>query len=417
MGVRNDGGFSMTIENKFFEYFQHRFFDPTTYRGHHFFQHSRYTLENVKYLLIFIAENDNLIAPPGDRIDYEVDGKHANLAANFRPYLDLIVQYKRYFNKRGDQFNSLKKLMFPDMESMQLIKRERLSGGGFRITITLKGLEMIAEKNDVNLQMKWARSILTKIQHISPSFVESFSELLEKISYVSEEELIYFVSYLDYDNFYDSEKIALLIEYSREFKVDFVIFKEEIKKLSNITLKNESLKKTEKFDFGNFSNSTRSLWNYLQELIYFELNNEQVIPKLYLRESVKYLEKEISFRRNPKIKYEYNKEHNIAEGNDVFFDYHHIVPLFFAGSIEEKIMLDDWRNIICIDQNTHAKLTRKNKNNIKLLFLENLMLVDIYNLSDDKVLLTDGVNSKFDEVIIKNITIPFNENILNKMGY
>lgn len=404
------------LKVKFDQYFVYRFSDPTEYRGHHFFQHSRYTMEHVLFLLKMLDSSGEIIDPPGDNRDYNEGGKYRDRINKYSDYFDLSIKYKLNFNK-GNQFNSIKKHMFPDLEKMGLLVRRRMAGVKY-VKISEYGKEFLDEQNPVNKKMKWARAIIMNIQHTSPTFIDSLMELLEKTGYITEDELIYFVSYLDFKEKYDYNHIATLIEYSRIYRKDYESKKRKVKEISLETLSDKSMKKSEQYDDGNFSNSSRSLWNYLQDIIYFDTVDDGVTVKMIIRNTIIYKGNEILFKRDSRIGSKYLENHQLTIGHNELYDYHHIVPLYLAGSVEEKIELDRWQNIICISQNTHAKLTRIMKDNIQLKFVNNnLELVNIYETTGEKIRLINKENSLYNLEVILNDTLHYNRTILDSMGY
>lgn len=398
-------------------YYKNRFFQTEHYRGHHFFQHSRYILENIEFILNYVNKYSSFVLPPGDLKNYEKGGKYQHERINYKQYDDMCVNYKIEFNKEGSQFNSLKKHLFPDMENMNLIYRSRVKRK-WVVTLTKEGKELLEETDPTNKQMKWARAIGRAIETKSPTFLESLMKLLEIVNTVSKDEFVYFVSYLDYTEFYDYKEIAKLIEFSRIYPKELIKMKEDFTKRSALSLANDNIPKNKKLDYTNFNNSSKSTWNYIQEMIYFEVLNDSVKGGiLSIRKSIKYKNKSITFRRDPYIKKQYNTKHNLDPESIGIYDYHHIIPLFHAGSVEEKIILDKWQNLICIDQNTHARITRSLKNNVVLkVNSSNVFLTDFLD-DNEPIELKNGGNAKYLlETIIKDSST-FNHTTLKRMKY
>ena len=117
----------------------------------------------------------------------------------------------------------------------------------------------------------------------------------------------------------------------------------------------------------------------------------------------------VKFKRSSLIKAEYFKEHEIDK--DIQFELHHIVPFYFARSIDELKAIDDWQNLIYIDANSHKilSLDKKLKQAIRLNFKADDAILD--NLTGNEIPLKYGINIKYRATLQERL-LNYNKSLL-----
>lgn len=160
--------------------------------------------------------------------------------------------------------------------------------------------------------------------------------------------------------------------------------------------------KTGKRDFCNQKNETEAIFNNLALISYFKYDKTKEL--LFLRSKID--EKSIKFKRNYFIKDEYFKNHNVEK--NIQFELHHIIPFYYAKNFDELKIIDDWRNLIYIDANSH-KLFTKNINFIRLNFDKDDAILD--NFLGDKIMLENLKNIKY-KISLQKQMIEYNKGLL-----
>lgn len=160
--------------------------------------------------------------------------------------------------------------------------------------------------------------------------------------------------------------------------------------------------KTGKRDFCNQKNETEAIFNNLALISYFEYDKTKEL--LFLRSKID--GKSIKFKRSSFIKDEYFKNHNVEK--NIQFELHHIIPFYYAKNFDELKIIDDWRNLIYIDANSH-KLVTKNSNFIRLNFDKDDAILD--NFLGDKIMLENLKNIKY-KISLQKQMIEYNKGLL-----
>ena len=164
--------------------------------------------------------------------------------------------------------------------------------------------------------------------------------------------------------------------------------------------------KTHKRDFYNWINETQQILTLLAQMAYFEWNRKE--QRLYIRvgrESV--YTNNVKLKRSLVQKQHYFTQHNVAKTKG--FELHHVVPLCFAKTRNEFLILDDWQNLVYIDVYSHAQITQNNNANVRLSFDENDAIFTDFN--DNSVCCKNNTNIKYN-LSKQEIMFDYNQKLL-----
>ncbi|MDR0643331.1 MAG: hypothetical protein LBG05_00255 [Treponema sp.] len=121
--------------------------------------------------------------------------------------------------------------------------------------------------------------------------------------------------------------------------------------------------KIEKRDFYNWWNKAEQLFSVITQTVYFEERENKLIPR-ELRNAKGERTTLVKLSRSISEKFEYFTNHKVSKF--IGFELHHVVPLSWAESREQFILLDVWINMVYIDAFSHAKITQNNNNNVQM---------------------------------------------------
>ncbi len=224
--------------------------------------------------------------------------------------------------------------------------------------------------------------------------------------YLDIEEMMFFVTFLNIENFTRSE----IIEYVREYRSLSRIQKEKLKELAQDYCNPNHFNgnKLEKRDYHNWKNQAQQIFSLLEQSVFFETNKERLILKT-LNEENKQNDKKL--KRSIKEKALYFEKHGVKKEKG--FELHHIVPLCLARSIEEFDLLDKWENLIYIDAFNHAKISQTQNKHICLYFKNcDVVLSKGFKEEQESLYLTyiENVLYKLD---LQNAMLEYNKDLLH----
>ena len=378
------------------------------YRGTHKLQHYRWNKEYIKIVLKHLPKDKKLYHTQGDITDGYI-------------YKSDEVEFCEYLAKVNKELNTtengnitdmvMRKIIFVNLQRMGLVDRFNKNGklcnpdkkAQYRyVQITQKGLEILNAKN-----------IFEEIKYFGLAFdrvfggiIQDILDLINELKYLSEYEMMFFVRFLGKEyNGYILTKDRIL-----DFITEFRTLKARVEIVVNVMKeycepKNFTGNKTTKRDFHNWKNETQTIFDSLNLMSLFEYDekNEIITTKGKINGT------SVKFKRSSLIKAEYFKEHKIDK--DLQFELHHIVPFYFAKSIEQLKAIDDWQNLIYIDANSHKifSLDKKLKQAIRLNFKANDAILD--NLIGDEILLKYGINIKYRATLQERL-LNYNKSLL-----
>ncbi|MDY5557360.1 restriction endonuclease subunit R [Helicobacter sp.] len=380
------------------------------YRGVQISQHNRY---EQKEILIILQEIYNLCGENYLQIrttdlskrPQNINGEeiYAKLTHNIASKIGRCTQ------------DSLRKNIFVDMHRMGLInrfnaKKKALSpfenGMKKYIALTPLAIELLSAKDIFTRNILYTRALESLMNGFGEEILQIALELNNP--YLTIYELLFFGTFvyqtLD-SHIYTREEI---IEFIKEFralsKFPQKLVMEKIKAYCNPS--NFSGDKTHKRDFHNWINETQQILTLLAQMAYFEWNRKE--QRLYIRvgrESV--YANNVKLKRSLVQKQHYFTQHNVVKTKG--FELHHVVPLCFAKTRNEFLILDDWQNLVYIDAYSHAQITQNNNANVRLSFDENDAIFTDFN--DNSVCCKNNTNIKYD-LSKQEIMFDYNQKLL-----
>ncbi len=342
------------------------------YRGLHLSQHNRYDQNKIKTIIqaIFNEVGEDFLQirttdmskRPSNIIGEEVYAK----------VVDNICKSEMPQDNSGKKNqvtqDSLRKNLFVDMHRMGLIERYNknkkptnpyIQSNIKYISLTPLAIEFLNAQDLLRKNFCYTQALENLLQGFGAECREIMIELDNH--YLDIEEMMFFVTFLNIDNFTRSE----IIEYVREYRSLSRIQKEKLKELAQDYCNPNHFNgnKLEKRDYHNWKNQAQQIFSLLEQSVFFETNKERLILKT-LNEENKQNDKKL--KRSIKEKALYFEKHGVKKEKG--FELHHIVPLCLARSIEEFDLLDKWENLIYIDAFNHAKISQTQNKHICLYF-------------------------------------------------
>ncbi len=333
------------------------------YRGLHLSQHNRYDQNKIKTIIqaIFNEVGEDFLQirttdmskRPSNIIGEEV---YAKVVDNICKFGEQVTQ------------DSLRKNPFVDMHRMGLIERYNKNKESTNpyiqsnikyISLTPLAIEFLNAQDLLGKNFCYTQALENLLQGFGAECREVTIELDHH--YLDIEEMMFFVTFLNIENFTRSE----IIEYVREYRSLSRIQKEKLKELAQdyCNPNHFSGNKLEKRDYHNWKNQAQQIFSLLEQSVFFETNKERLILKTLNKENK---QNDKKLKRSIKEKALYFEKHGVKKEKG--FELHHIVPLCSARSIEEFDLLDKWENLIYIDAFNHAKISQTQNKHICLYF-------------------------------------------------
>ncbi|MGL2620239.1 restriction endonuclease [Helicobacter pylori] len=307
----------------------------------------------------------------------------------------------------------MRKNLFVDMHRMGLIERYNknkeptnpyIQSNIKYISLTPLAIEFLNAQDLLRKNFCYTQALENLLQGFGAECREVMIEL--ENHYLDIEEMMFFVTFLNIENFTRSE----IIEYVREYRSLSRIQKEKLKELvQNYCNPNHfNGNKLDKRDYHNWKNQAQQIFSLLEQSVFFETNKERLILKT-LNEENKQNDKKL--KRSIKEKALYFEKHGVKKEKG--FELHHIVPLCLARSIEEFDLLDKWENLIYIDAFNHAKISQTQNKHICLYF-ENCDVILSKGLKEEQESLyftyIENVLYKLD---LQNVMLEYNKDLLH----
>lgn len=395
--------------NDFLTFLTRRILD-NKYRGVVSSQHNRYTIDNIEDILSELYEYKTKYKKPLKIRTVDISKRPMNTEEE-ADYAQIVSNIDDKMGRTTQ--DSLRKNFFPDFERMGLIVRHKIGNSIKSVEITRLGIDFIHA------------DLMTKLL----IFSKSLNNLLEgsvdliisiltnyKFDYITEYELMFIISAVGANNtnfeITESEAVKLITSYRRLRPSQ----KEYMIKLLNNELQPKGQQnKTLKRDWHNWKNKNDQIFYLLTQSVFFEISQGN---KLSLRGKIKLdgnnyelLQK----KRSQVEKINYFNNHSIDKSLYKGYELHHIVEYSEARTPEQLKLIDNWKNMILIDGQTHNEITiDRNKINYYLYnySIEYAKISDIMNehvkkLEYDKNLIIDRKLNKiikeYNSVLIDSI--------------
>lgn len=348
-----------------------------------------------------------------------------NNPTNIKKFVDIVneVEYVDLTNKIND---------IPNTQSYEIVCKECSSGVNYTL---LKNLVPTADRMGlINLEKKGRENIGFTLSEIGKRFTR-----LDQLSIDEQDREICLLCDTLAKNLFNSKKIetgfdfieliqSFLNEYeftSLDFNEIFILIDDvidintkkdlifEYRRLTNTPIKklkyenlilnifneynNTKKTKLEKRDFGNIKNQISRIMEKLNLMILFTYDPQRSI--LTMKKNFGCI-KGSRYRSGSDIR-EAKINHKIQIDG---LDGHHIIPHDFITSPfgKDRELIENWKNIIFVDKNTHSKFP--NKNNHYLLLSQ-----------DDNSIIFTSIHNNSDKVIIEKSKFNGNLELLNEM--
>lgn len=389
--------------------------ESNNYRGMQISQHNRYTAEDVKIILKVL--NESLGQDKYMQIrDTDLSKRPINIKGE-ESYAKFVNEVnKARPNNRGTQ-DSIRKNYFVDFHRMGFIERydkyKRVldpykSAHVKYVGITELGKRFISENNIINEKIIFATAIDTLMQG-------KLNEILELMytndfQYVSENEFMYFLSFLGEsigDCYYNT---STLKEYIKEYRTMSRLQKAALDQYLIAYCNpdnNVDKDKTYKRDYHNWKNETQQIFFLLNQTPYFEVIDGKL--SIRIKDNPLTSQSKKGYKRSVTAKKEYFKKHELQTQKG--YELHHIISLGSAKSLNELTVFDVWQNLLYIDGMTHNKISQtKNENIVLSNNREDLILSKV--TGGDNIYCKSGENVLY-KVTNQPIMINYNKTLLN----
>ncbi|MCP4337070.1 MAG: hypothetical protein GY679_04470 [Mycoplasma sp.] len=382
-----------------------------SYRGKHYLQHSRTPIEQTISFLKLINKHQKdgwLKIPKGDEY-HPVKKPKGYKMSDYPEYERLINDCSKLDFTSIPTSQSLKKITFVDMDRMGLLERARVTASGKlkfntsekrfspdKVRISEFSKRIIEEENT----LKHPQMIARGFQKAWGSEYDILHKLIfiQELRYISIEEFVFFVSWVNYDN--NGFTIVNCVEKIKEYRSLSKNIKESISLFFKNNSKGHLSKKSkEHWDWGNWKNEAMSIFGILKDTGLFLFNKKT--QRLSIAQEDKF-----SFKRQKNITRKYDLINSITEKDkkNSGFEYHHIIPFSWIKTLENHKIIDNKLNLIYISGTKHNQIPKRNNSFVKLSYNSN------------KLILTSQNKEKIKFKIGKDVFIS-KENILQLIKY
>lgn len=380
------------------------------YRGNQISQHNRYDMNVVKIMLkkLFdICGNDLMQIRDADlkKRPNNIDGE--------QKYAQYVNEICKSEVGRGTQ-DSIRKNLFVDFHRMGFINRyngNKEANNPYEkaitkyVSLTEVGRKFALSNNIFDQYMLYTRGV----DNLLMGIIDDILGIILELGKLNETEYTFFVSYINLEldgTYYGKEKIIEMVKEYRslsKFTKDSVV--DVVKEYCNPD--NFSGDKTQKKDYGNWTNETQQVFMLLSQTIFFEQRVKTIYPRI---DSNFIFDDQEKLNRSLAEKQKYHSIHNVLKREG--FELHHVVPLCWAKTKHEFTILDTYQNMVYIDGYSHSKITQNRNRNVLLEF-ENKDAKFIDNKAHT-------VYCKYDENILydflnQKAMYEYNRNILNSI--
>lgn len=405
---------SISPGNKALEFIESRIKDKK-YRGSHYSQHNRYTMvKMVDILKLFnkYSPNRQLMVIRNTDIS-----KRPNNRAEEYDYARFCDEAK---NKAGiGTQDAMRKNIFVDLHRMGLINRynnnkdllDPFTRSNVKfVALSTDGLKLVEAKNILDQYFIFSKALDKLLGGAVNLILNILRDQDYGLNKVSIYEFMLFITAIDTTSKFKlsiDEAVNLIKSYRSLGRIQQHAVVEALKK----QLDPSSYKgaKPNKRDFHNWINEAQQIFALLNQTVYFEISNDDLILKTG-KEG--FGESNNKLGRSTSEKDLYFSQHKVNKTPG--FELHHVIPLAWSESREHFKILDKWENMIYIDAFSHAKITQNNNKNIIMTFENNDMLLSDY--SENCVYLKNTKNILY-EPNKKTILGDYNHELVSSVNY
>lgn len=381
------------------------------YRGAPSSEHNRYAVNQIINILVLLdkySPNQDLMVIRTT----DISKRPENNPDEFT-YAQFCNEAKRKAGI-GTQ-DAMRKNLFVDLHRMGLIERynkkkeptDPFSRENIKyVSISNQGLKLIKAKNILDKYFIFSKGI----DRLLGGYIDMLLDILRDKEYqienISIYEYMFFTSAIGTEsnfNINTDEAVELIKEYRNLTTIQRKSVIETLK--TELKPKNFSGAKPNKRDFHNWWNKAKQAYHLLNQTVYFEVREEQLVLKEGKNSFTKTATR-LDRSLNEKYQYFVKQEVDKTAG----FELHHVVPLAWSENIHHFKMLDKWENMVYIDAFSHAKITQNKNRNVVLEVVRNdITLIDH---SDNEVYLKHQKNILY-KPINKETMKKYNFELLN----
>jgi len=283
--------------------------------------------------------------------------------------------------------DAMRKNLFVDLHRMGLVKRynknkevlDPFSRKNVKyVAISKQGLKLIKAKTILDKYFIFSKGMDSLLGGYIDIILDILRDKEYNIDQISIYEFMFFVSAISAEasfNINTDKAVELIKEYRNLTPTQRKSVEETLK--VELNPKNFFGSKLGKRDFHNWHNKATQVYYLLNQTVYFETRDEQLVLKEGLNS---FGDAATRLGRSLNEKYQYFATHKVAKTSG--FELHHVVPLAWSENIHHFKMLDKWENMVYIDGFSHAKITQNKNRNVVLEIVKNDITLADYSKNE-----------------------------------
>lgn len=392
-------------DNGFIKYITDRVLS-NDYRGFQCSQHNRLTFNYFDKLIAAIygiARNNVFKIHIGDdNGDYQPRAK---------TYYEIVDAIKASVGK--GTVNSVKKNTFPDIARMGFLDRydgngTKISEWATRCAVHGVGLSVTGVKFATASPFEKIKLFTDGVDILTKNAASELVELLYLnefgIDYIDILEFMYIISD-DRPDITVNDKLINLLEYRRLTPVEKNKVDLYLKRYCNPENR-RGYDKTILRDYNNWKNESQQIYNLLANSTYFKVENSKLILN-----TGNYGIFDEKTRRGERAKNDYFKYHKISRNQN--YELHHIVPFSKAQNKSDALLIDDYKNLIYLNNTKHLEFTSNGNQNVILKYTLNNPNIIFLDVNDKFILVDITKDALFSEELLPTVK-EYNEQLLKK---
>lgn len=404
---------SIAPDNPFCHYIAQRVVSDD-YRGIHCSQHNRLTFDDfAKYISAIYSVAGSEV------FDIHVGDDKGEKQPQAHTYYKVVDEIKKAAGK--GTINSVKKNTFPDIAKMGFLDRYdshglKISEGVSRATVCSVGLSERGVKFVGETVFGKIKLFTDGVDTLTKNAASQLAELLYLndygVDYISLLEFMYIVSD-DSTGKTTSDKLRLLLDYRKLTPPQKAKVTDCLKRFCDPKNRKAYNNKLLLRDYSNWKNESQQIYGLLTNSTYFKVEGTGDNKKLILNTGSTGLFAAHA-NRGEKAKNEYFKYHHVGKTGG--YELHHIIPFSKAQNQNDALYVDDYKNLIYLTAQKHAKFTAENNKNVIMKYAQgepNIVFMDF----DDGYILVDITK----DALVSPALLPqikeYNQQLLKKFYY
>lgn len=383
------------------------------YRGIHCAQHNRMSFDDFnKYISAIYSVAGSEV------FDIHVgDDKGEKQQAH--TYYKVVDEIKKTDSKGS--INSVKKNIFPDIAKMGFLNRydkkgRKITEGASRKTIGSVGLSERSVKFVGETVFGKIKLFTDGVDVLTKNAASQLAELLYLndygVDYINILEFMYIVSD-DSTGKTTSDKLRLLLEYRKLTSAEKAKVDKCLRRFCDPQNRKVYKNKLLLRDYDNWKNESLQIYGLLANSTYFKVEGTGDDRKLVLNTGRTGLFNERA-NRGEKAKSEYFKYHNVGKTGG--YELHHIIPFSKAKNKNDALYVDDYKNLIYLTAQKHAKFTAENNRNVIMKYAQGEPNIIFMDFEDGYILVDIAKDALISPALLPQIK-EYNQQLLKKFYY